>query len=163
MSLAVVRCSTPTVLIAALHCRSCLSNHGDDATACVCVKFSNLRYTPLHMAVLHGCQYRWPRGLLTDCQPLQGCGSTSQRVSYSRMVAAAQSWLPIACILVDAGADVTREDSRGRTPLSLLHAALAAADALSRDESSAAELGVDDNCRELLAVLRGWEDYFLGQ
>jgi hypothetical protein len=115
------------------------------------------------MAVLHGCQYRWPRGLLNDCQPLQGCGSASQRVSYSRMLSAARSWLPIACILVDAGADVVREDSRGRTPLSLLQAALTAADALSRDESAAAELGVDDGCRELLAVLRGWEDYFLGQ
>jgi hypothetical protein len=157
-------CITPTAAVVSFYRRSCLSSHGDDTTACVCVKFSNLRYTPLHMAVLYGCQYRWPRGLLKDCQPLQGCGSTRQRVSYSDMVEAAKDWLPIARILVDAGADVAREDSRGRTPLSLLQAALAAADASSRYESAAAaELGVDDGCQGLLAALRGWEDYFLGQ
>jgi hypothetical protein len=115
------------------------------------------------MAVLHGCQYRWSRGLLRDCKPLQGCSSPSQRISYSSMLAAAQAWLLIACILVDAGADVAQEDARGRTPLSLLQAALAAADALSRNEAAAAELGIEDGCRELLATLRGWEDYFLGQ
>jgi hypothetical protein len=79
------------------------------------------------------------------------------------MVAAARAWLPVACILVDAGADVGREDARGRTPLSLLQCTIAAAEALSRDEQAAAALEVDDSCRELLAVLRGWEDYFIGQ
>lgn len=145
-------------------CLNCLSSHSDPGP-CVCVKFSNLRYTPLHMAVLHGCQYRWPRGLLKDCLPLQGCGSSSsssQRISYDRMVAAARAWLPIASMLVDAGADVSREDARGRTPLSLLQAAIAAAEALGDDEQVAAELGVEDSCKELLTVLNSWQDCLLG-
>ncbi|WIA40176.1 hypothetical protein OEZ86_013570 [Tetradesmus obliquus] len=144
-------------------CMNCLSSHSNPGP-CVCVKFSNMRYTPLHMAVLHGCQYRWPRGLLKDCLPLQGCGSSSssQRISYDRMVAAARAWLPIASMLIDAGADVSREYARGRTPLSLLQAAIAAAEALGDDEQVAAELGVEDSCKELLTVLRGWEDRLLG-
>jgi hypothetical protein len=64
--------------------------------------------------------------------------------------------------LIDAGADVDRKDARGRTPLSLLQDAIAAVDELARDQQAAAELGVDDGCRELREVLRGWEDYFLG-
>ena len=35
---------------------SCLAKYRD-ASACICLKFSNLYYMPLHVVVLHACQY----------------------------------------------------------------------------------------------------------
>lgn len=84
------------------------------------------------------------------------------------MVQAATAWLPVARILVEAGADVNRPDARGRSPLQLLQTAVKAAEELAAEELAADELaadeaGVDDVCKTLLLVLRSWERLFQGQ